>query len=125
MNHTVQTFTIEASIKNVFDKVFNNVFQKHSFQKKLKLQIFHLFIKLIKKRNYKDISQFPFLTLFRKSRRNLSMNPYRSSRSQVFFKIGVIKNFPIFTGKVLCWSLSLIKMCFPVNIAKFLRTAFL
>ena len=29
---------------------------------------------------------------------------YRSSRSQMFFKIGVLKNLAIFTGKHLCWS---------------------
>ena len=29
----------------------------------------------------------------------------RSSRSQMFFKIGVLKNFANFTGKHLCWSL--------------------
>ena len=64
---------------------------------------------------------------------------FKSSRSHVFFKIGVVlKNFAIFTGKHLCLSLFLIKLqgfnfikkglqhrCFPVNIAKFLRTAFL
>ena len=41
----------------------------------------------------------------------------------------VLKNFAIFTGKHLCWSLFLIKFikqrlqhrCFPVNISKFLR----
>ena len=31
----------------------------------------------------------------------------RSSRSQMFFKKGVFKNFAIFTGKHLCWNLSL------------------
>ena len=62
--------------------------------------------------------------------------PLRCSRSQMFFKIGVLKNFVIFTGKYLCWSLFLIKLtpktpkrlqhrCFLVNIAKFLRTPFL
>ena len=30
---------------------------------------------------------------------------FRSSRSQMFFKIGVLKNFATFTGKHLCWSL--------------------
>ena len=55
----------------------------------------------------------------------------------MFFKIVVVRNFTIFTGKHLCWShlcLSLtlkacnfIKKrlqhkCFPVNIVKFLRT---
>ena len=29
----------------------------------------------------------------------------RSSRSQIFFKIGVLKNFANFTGKHQCWSL--------------------
>ena len=29
----------------------------------------------------------------------------RSSRSQMFFKIDVLKHFTIFTGKHLCWSL--------------------
>ena len=33
-----------------------------------------------------------------------------SSRSQMFFKTGVLKNFGIFTGKHLCWSLFLIKL---------------
>ena len=56
-------------------------------------------------------------------------NRCRSSHSQMFFKIGALKNFEIFTGKHFCWwSLFLIKLqvfrCFPVNIAKFLRAAF-
>ena len=65
----------------------------------------------------------------------------RSSHSQIFFKIGVLKNFSTFTGKYLFWShffkllltwrpSSLIKKSlqlkiFPMNIAKFLSTAFL
>ena len=75
---------------------------------------------------------------------------FRSSRTQMFFKTGFIRNFAIFTGKHLCWSLFLIKLqalhkvagltafnfistssqkrlqhrCFPVNIAKFLRAVF-
>ena len=61
----------------------------------------------------------------------------RSSRSQMFFITSVLKNFAIFTGEHLCWSLFLIKLqacnfikkrpqyrCFPVNIVKFLRTTF-
>ena len=65
---------------------------------------------------------------------------FRSSRPQMFFKINVFKNSAIFTGKHLCWSLFLIKLqaqacnftnqglqrrCFPANIAKVWRTAFL
>ena len=46
----------------------------------------------------------------------------RSCRSQIFFKIGFLKNFAIFTGKHLCWSL--FSLCFPVNIPDFLKTTF-
>ena len=35
---------------------------------------------------------------------------YRSSRSQIFFKIGALKIFAIFIGEHLCWSLFLIKL---------------
>ena len=57
----------------------------------------------------------------------------------MFFKIGVLKNFAIFTGKYLFWSVfnknvgleacNFIKKrlqdrCFPVNTAKFSRTHF-
>ena len=64
-----------------------------------------------------------------------------NSHSQMFSKTGALKNFAIFTGKDLCWSLFLIKFqdwrptflfkkrlqrrCFSVNTAKFLRAAFL
>ena len=62
------------------------------------------------------------------------LESYRSSRSQMFFKIGIPKNFAIFTVKHLCRSPILIKVCndfkkrlqhkcFPVNIAKILRTS--
>ena len=63
-----------------------------------------------------------------------------NSRSQMFFKTGVLKSFAIFTEQNLCWSLFLIKFqhCrpafsfkkrlqhryFSVNIAKFLRRSF-
>ena len=38
------------------------------------------------------------------------MRKYRSSRSQIFFKIGVLKNFSNFTRKHLCRSFFLIKL---------------
>ena len=55
----------------------------------------------------------------------------------MFFKTGVFNNFGIFTETHLCWSLFFKKlqvklfkkklqhMCFPVNIEKFVRAAFL
>ena len=49
-----------------------------------------------------------------------------SSQRQMFFKIGVLKVFAIFTGKRLCWNLFLINLhrCFPVNIVKILKIPF-
>ena len=48
---------------------------------------------------------------------------YRSSRSQMFFKMGVLKNFSNFTGPA-----TLLKRLqhrrFPVKFAKFVRTPF-
>ena len=35
---------------------------------------------------------------------------FRSSRTQMFFETSVIRNFAIFIGKHLCWSLFLIKL---------------
>ena len=65
---------------------------------------------------------------------------YRSSLLEVFCERGVLRNFAKFTGKHLCQRLSFNKVaglkpatllkkrlwhrCFPVNIAKFLRTHF-
>ena len=65
---------------------------------------------------------------------------FRSSRSQMFFKIDALKNFANFTGKHLCWSLFFNKVsfersatllkkrlqhrCFPVKFAKYLRASF-
>ena len=48
------------------------------------------------------------------------MTKSRSSRSQMFFKKGVVKNFAIFSGKYLRWSLSLMKLlCWrPVTLWK-------
>ena len=63
---------------------------------------------------------------------------FKSSRSQMFFKIVVLKMFVNFTGKHLCWRLFLLKFqascnrikkrlqhrCFPVKFAKFFKTPF-
>ena len=40
----------------------------------------------------------------------ISTTSIKSSRSKMFFKIGVLKNFAIFTGKHMCKSLFLIKL---------------
>ena len=62
----------------------------------------------------------------------IKITNYRSSRSQMFLKIGVLKNFANFTEKHPCRSLracNFIKkrlqhICFPVKFAKCLRTTF-
>ena len=67
--------------------------------------------------------------------------PFRSSCPEVFYKKGVLRNFAKFIGKHLCQSLFFNKVaglgpatllkkrlwyrCFPLNIAKFLKTPFL
>ena len=79
---------------------------------------------------YSPIFKVYFMKIFAAAKASLILikTLCRSSRSQMFFKIGALKNFAIFTGKHLCWSLFLIKLqaftCFPVNIAKFYRVAF-
>ena len=49
-----------------------------------------------------------FIDIFTAEGQNLSHITDRSS--QMFFKIGVLKKFPIFTGRQLCWSFFLIKL---------------
>ena len=59
--------------------------------------------------------------------------------TEMFYKKAVLKDFAMFTGNQLCWSLFIIKLqafrptvllkilqhrCFPVNVTKFLRRAF-
>ena len=50
----------------------------------------------------------PTIQLFHKLQ--LISVPDRSTRSQMFFKIDVLKDFAIFRGKNLCWSLFLVKL---------------
>ena len=77
-------------------------------------------------------TKFEFISVCKRE-----IGKYRNSRSEMFSKIDVHKNFAIFTGEHLSWSLFLIKLlnrdfskkrlqhrCFPVNIAKFLKTPF-
>ena len=53
---------------------------------------------------------------------------FRSSRPEVFYKKGVLRNFTKFKGKHLCqnpfFKKRIWRRCFPVNFSKFLRTPF-
>ena len=81
--------------------------------------------KTLPKKNltYSSIFKVYFMKSFAAAKASLVFikNRYRSSRSQMFFKIGIIKHFAMFTWKHLCWSPFLIKLqafrCFPVKIA--------
>ena len=91
------------------------MFYKESFKRNL----------LISKHSYQNVAKLLFVKHMH----------YRNSRPEVFCKKGVPKNFAKFTGKYLWQSpffnkvATLLKKrlchrCFPVNFAKFLRTAF-
>ena len=87
---------------------------------------------LLKKNlTYSSIFNFYFKKIFAAAKASLVFikSKCRTSRSQIFFKIGVLKNFAVFAEKQLCWILFLIELqafrCFPVNISKFVRATFL
>ena len=60
---------------------------------------------------------FYLLTPYLWATANELISLLRSSCSQMFFKIGVLKNLADLTGKPLCWSLPPIKLqaCRPTN----------
>ena len=62
----------------------------------------------IKKRKFEHCEKDINLTYFLNEPANFIMQ--RSSSSQMFFKLVALKDFAIFTGKHLCWSLFLIKL---------------
>ena len=96
------------------------------------------FINYYKVRQYTHFISFSSENIF--IYKKIFLDLTRSRRSQMFFKIGVLKNFANYTGEYLCWSLFLIKLqplrpttllkrdfstgCFLVKFAKFLKTPF-
>ena len=52
----------------------------------------------------------------------INIKGFRSSRAQMFFKTALIKNFAIFLGKHLCWSL--IYFVFSSEYCKILKASF-
>ena len=51
-----------------------------------------------------------YLFMYQNVRTNIKGKTLRTSRSQMFSKIAVLKNFTILLRKLLCWSLFLIKL---------------
>ena len=107
-NHFFKTWLPCASIQLIKNYLFTEVKLKFHGSTKLKLTMFYF--------NLRDIQEQSFSC--------------SSSRSHMFFKIDVLKIFAIFAGKhqdlQACKSIKkrLQHKCFPVNIAKILRTAF-
>ena len=69
-----------------------------------------------------DLVEVANETVSKRGAKNQSLEGGKQPFAGAFEK-GVLKIFAIFTGKHLCWSLQ--HRCCPVNIAKYLRTAFL
>ena len=68
----------------------------------------------------KLLSKVWIAVIFSKKNNSYVMATSRSSRLQMFFKMGVLKNFAIFKGKQLRWSLFLIFLiCFSVKLRNF------
>ena len=79
------------------------------FKKRLWHRCFPMnFAKFVRKSFLQNTSGRLFLKINDSKQRNQAK--IRSSRSKMFFKISVLENFAIFTGKHLCWSLFLIKL---------------
>ena len=68
-------------------------------------------LQLLNKMHMKYVfhNRFSMIVPIKINQKALSLN-FKSSRSQMFFKIGVLNNFAIFAGKHLCWSYFLIKL---------------
>ena len=74
----------DLSSTNVLVQSLNKMHMKYVLHNKFRMIIFH-------------------------DQKALSLN-FKSSRSQMFFKIDVLKNLAMFTGKHLCWSYFLIQL---------------
>ena len=58
----------------------------------------------------KKMEKFPYISMVN-FKISLVVNqclPFRSSRSQIFFKVGVLKSYAIFAGKHLHWSIKVV-----------------
>ena len=77
---------------------------------------------------YDGVNKMQILQLIKTNMFQTISYVYLKSVKAATYKEAVIEKFAVFTRKHLCYSLFLIKIiqrrCFPVNIAKFRRTAF-
>ena len=89
------------SLNNKFDRVAKEQVSEDRFHVKYFIQILRAWIS-------NSIIIFYLIFLFKttgKFRIIRNSKTFRNSRSQMFFKINVLKNFAMFIGKHLCWSL--------------------
>ena len=107
--------------------MYFSIFLKHSWKNVVKLNNQFTWDLLCKKNSHKirlhqgdfaesnwASSEFPFSkhpwTIVSNTSHSVEFCKKRISRSQMLFKIGVLQNFAIFTGKQLWWSLFLIEL---------------
>ena len=81
---------------------------KFSFSSTWVLQWYFLFF--FRKRPHFICSLLCYLSMQENIQTNIKGKNLRSSRTQMFFKIAVLKNFAVLPRKHLCWSLFLIKL---------------
>ena len=122
--------------KKLQQRCFKGKFAKFLRKLILKTICKQVLLTMLSKYSWDNIAQETFST-----GAMLAQTTYRSSHQRCSVKKCVLKNFTLFTGKHLCWSLSLIKLqglqpsnfikkrlqhrSFPVNNVKFLRTPIL
>ena len=59
-------------------------------------------------RNFSNLFSILLVLSISNRKFHIRCNKVQSSRSQMSYKIGVLKNFAIFTGRNLCWSVGLL-----------------
>ena len=93
-----------------------NKFLVYPLRKKIMFSIRNLFSKCKQIRRKLRIGSYLLKKSLTKKAFLCAEISFRSSRSHVFFKKGVLKNFVIFKEKQMCWSLFLIKLQDVVSI---------
>ena len=98
----------------------------------------NILLNIILQRRRFNLSLYIFIQRYIGGRGESNIIIRQKQPPETFYKKEVLRDFPMFTGQHVCWSLFLIKLqawnfikkrlqhrCFPVNTAKFLRAPIL
>ena len=109
----VNQFFFSRTEALIFFKCHTRLFVEPYWQSDFKLHAFLVQAEVLMQSPNKIHVKYAFHNKFRMiifhDQKALSLN-FKSSRSQMFFKIDVLKNLAMFTGKHLCWSYFLIQL---------------